>query len=340
MTDVADAGTSPEPGTLMRAEADEGAHAFTTALATQVPALDRRPRAIYTIARGSSDAAACILSYEIMSELGIPATSLPPSAFSLLDGVDMTDVMAWIISQSGGSDDLVRSAEGVRARGGRVAAILNTTSSPVADHADLTVPISAGPERAVPATKSVMGSIGAGMALIAALKPDYRSICDGAAEAFARKSRVNPSRNAALQSALLRAQNIYVIGRGSGFGAAQEVALKLKETCALHAEAYSASEVLHGPLQLVTKPLTVLILDTGSDLSQPSIDAAEARFQALGSPVYRVRAAELTGGPPPASPAAAALLLDALYPVILETALALGYDPDRPDTLAKVTRTI
>ena len=79
-------------------------------------------------------------------------------------------------------------------------------------------------------------------------------------------------------SGLLRAQNVYVIGRGAGLGVAQEVALKLKECCALHAEAYSASEVLHGPLQLVTKPLTVLILDTEEAATQDSLDRAEVRF--------------------------------------------------------------
>ena len=75
-------------------------------------------------------------------------------------------------------------------------------------------------------------------------------------------------------SGLLRAQNVYVIGRGAGLGAAQEVALKLKECCALHAEAYSAYEVLHGPLQLVTKPLTILILDTEEAATQDSLDRA------------------------------------------------------------------
>ena len=62
---------------------------------------------------------------------------------------------------------------------------------------------------------------------------------------------------AAIRAALLRSPHVYVIGRDTGYGAAHEIALKLKECCAVHAEAYSASEVLHGPLQLVTKPLTV-----------------------------------------------------------------------------------
>ena len=98
-------------------------------------------------------------------------------------------------------------------------------------------------------------------------------------------------------------------------GAAQEVTLKLKECCTLHAEAYSASEVLHGPLQLVTKPLTFLILDTEEAATQNSLDRAEARFTQSGSEVYRLRTsdfelADLTLA------AAAASLSYVLYPTI------------------------
>jgi len=131
---------------------------------------------------------------------------------------------------------------------------------------------------------------------------------------------------------------VYVIGRDTGYGAAQEVALKIKETCAIHAEAYSSSEVLHGPLQLVTKPLLILILDTGMPLVQDSLDTAEARFRAAGGAVQRLRPADVGAeGLTPA--AAAALLLTLVYPVILAVAVALGHDPDRPATLSKVTQT-
>ncbi len=142
-----------------------------------------------------------------------------------------------------------------------------------------------------------------------------------------------------LVSALLRAQNVYVIGRGAGLGAAQEVALKLKECCSLHAEAYSASEVLHGPLQLVMKPLTVLMLDTEDAATQDSMDRVEARFQEVGGEVYRLKPSDFDV--PKLTPAAsAAILIYQLYPIIREVAIALGYNPDQPETLAKVTVTV
>ncbi|MEM8787875.1 MAG: SIS domain-containing protein [Pseudomonadota bacterium] len=330
-----DAADLKAPGALMRAEAAEAAAVFRAGVVQPVPPLPLpRPRAIYTIARGSSDAAACILAYEFMATLGVPATSLPPSTFSLGAGVEMAGSLALIVSQSGGSDDLVRAAQGARDRGAHVVALTNTAGSPVEAAAHHTVLIGAGPERAIPATKSVIGAIAAGLALLTALHPPHAKSCARAADAFADPPPLGTAK--AVSSALLRAQHVYVIGRGAGFGAAQEVALKLKETCALHAEAYSASEVLHGPLQLTERPLSVLMLDTGVAATQPSLDQAERRFRDAGSPVLRLR----PHAPGIAPAAAAALLLNALYPVMLETALALGYDPDSPDRLAKVTRTL
>jgi glutamine---fructose-6-phosphate transaminase (isomerizing) len=244
----------------MAAEAAQGPQVFAhAALSDQNSIVDlleiRSKSAFYTIARGSSDAVANVLSYEFMRELGLPVTSLPPSIFSVGAGVAMDNTATLVISQSGASDDLVRSASGIRDRGGMVLAITNVPGSPVEQVADATISINAGPELAVPATKSVIGSIGAGMALLAALKPGYHPT------AF---SHIDPHPKAgALTAALTRAQHVYVIGRDTGYGAAHEVALKLKECCALHAEAYSSSEVLHGPLQLVTKPLLIIMLDTG-----------------------------------------------------------------------------
>lgn len=296
-------------------------------------------RALYTVARGSSDAAANILSYEMMRELGMPVTSLPPSVFSIGAGVDMNGAAALVISQSGASDDLVRSARGIRASGGAVVAITNQPGSPVEAESDLTLAIDAGPELAVPATKTVVGSVAAGAALLAGLSEGYGARLARSVTQIAGLPTLTHPRADELRGALLRAQHVYVIGRDTGFGAAHELALKIKETCALHAEAYSASEVLHGPLQLATKGLTVLILDTGAPEIQGSLDTAEARLRGAGQgTVLRVSPADLGAGDlVPA--AAAALLLMTLYPVIHAATVALGLNPDRPAQLSKVTQT-
>ena len=323
-------------GALMAAESAQSLTVFATAATQDVAAPDiANFRCIYTIARGSSDAAVNILSYEFMRELGLPMTSLPPSVFSLGNGVALQDTAALVVSQSGASDDLVRSAKGAAAQGATVMAITNQPNSNVEAAAQLTVPINAGPEKAVPATKTVIGSVAAGMALLHALKPEYDP--KPSADALRDLAINHPAANK-IRAAFLRARHIYVIGRDTGYGAAHEVALKLKECCALHAEAYSSSEVLHGPLQLATNPLMVLILDTGSEHIQDSLNQAQARFEGVGCDVHRVRTSDLTDADlKPA--AAAALLLAVMYPVILDTALALGLNPDAPETLSKVTQT-
>lgn len=331
-----------QPGALMAAELAEARGVFCRTAAKKVcgTVADElaASRAFYTVARGSSDAAANILSYVMMDQLGIPVTSLPPSVFSLGQGVDVAQSAALIVSQSGASDDLVRSAKGAKSRGAKVVALTNAPGSPVEAASDLTVPIDAGPELAVPATKTVIGSIAAGMALLAAIRLDYARTVERDCKAMSALGQAGHPEASAIRASLLRARHVYVIGRDTGFGAAQETALKIKECCALHAESYSASEVLHGPLQLATNPLMVLILDTGQERTQKSLDQAEARFKGVGCDVHRLRVSDVSDQP--FSPAgAAALLLSLVYPVILETALALGLNPDAPETLSKVTQT-
>lgn len=329
----------PDAGQHMAREIAEAPGVFAGSVAQPVTLPDLTSlRAVYTVARGSSDAAANILSYEMMRETGLPVTSLPPSIFSLGRGVRLTDSAVLVVSQSGASDDLVRSAKGARQAGATVLALTNAPDSPVEAAADCTLKIGAGPERAVPATKSVVGAIASGMALLSTLVPDYAPRAKAAARSIASLAGKELPQTRAILAALLRASHVYVVGRDTGFGAAQELALKLKECCALHAEAYSSSEVLHGPLQLVTNPLLILVLDTEQSDVQPSLDTAETRFRAAGGTVFRLRSSD-AGATDLTPAAAAAALLILTYPLALQTALALGHDPDRPATLSKVTQT-
>ena len=91
------------PGHFMATEAAQALDVYATAARQDVDVADLSgSTALYTIARGSSDAAANILSYEFMRELGVPMTSLPPSVFSLGKGVSLAGPAAIIVSQSGG----------------------------------------------------------------------------------------------------------------------------------------------------------------------------------------------------------------------------------------------
>ena len=121
-------------GSYMAAEIDEAPGVFcATATADYSADLAElgfgSAHAIYTVARGPSDAAANILSYEFMRGLGVPVTSLPPSVFSLGAGVAMSGAAAVVISQSGASDDLVMSAKGIKAQGETVVSLTNQPNS-------------------------------------------------------------------------------------------------------------------------------------------------------------------------------------------------------------------
>ena len=331
---------APAPGQFMAVELEQSVDVFVRAASLDLSQAAQRAglgtsSAFYTIARGSSDAAANILSYEFMRELQRPTTSLPPSVFSVGGGVSLGKAAGIVISQSGASDDLVQAAQGMREAGSPVVAITNTPGSRVEAQSTLTIPIDAGEEKAVPATKTVVGSVAAGLSLLAALKPDYAAHLRRSVASFSEVENLPSKAHADLRDALIGARHVYVVGRDTGFGAAHEIALKIKETCAIHAEAYSASEVLHGPLQLATKPMMVVVLDTGLASVADSLEQAVSRFQRAGVDLHRIRPQVL--GLTPA--AAAAALLRHIYPVILETALSLGMNPDAPEALSKVTVT-
>lgn len=331
---------APAPGQLMAVELEQSAEVFVRAAsidlseAVEPLGLSAAP-SFYTIARGSSDAAANILCYEFMRELKRPVTSLPPSVFSVGAGVGLGGAAGIVISQSGASEDLVRAAQGMREAGSPVVAITNSPGSRVEAQSALTIPMDAGEEKAVPATKTVVGSVAAGLSLLAALNLDYAPQLQRSVAAFSEVGDLPSQAHNGLRDALIGARHVYVVGRDTGFGAAHEIALKIKETCAIHAEAYSASEVLHGPLQLATKPMMVIVLDTGLASVSDSLEQAVSRFQRAGVDLHRVQPQVL--GLTPA--AAAAALLRHIYPVILEAALALGLNPDAPEALSKVTVT-
>jgi glucosamine--fructose-6-phosphate aminotransferase (isomerizing) len=143
---------------------------------------------------------------------------------------------------------------------------------------------------------------------------------------------------------LLRgAEHLYVIGRGLGLGAAREVALKCKETCALHAEAYSGAEVRHGPLALLGPGFPALIL-AQDDATRPGLVALAAELAARNVNVL-IAGATAAGAielPTRAAPATVAPILQALnaYRLLASLARLRGLDPDRPPHLRKVTETV
>ena len=142
---------------------------------------------------------------------------------------------------------------------------------------------------------------------------------------------------------LTDAEHLYVVARGLGFAIAQEAALKFKETCGLHAEAFSAAEIRHGPMALVGPSFPVLAF-TQDDETEEGVEAAAAAFAKQGAPVIQVGGAQACGvirlpavkGHPALEPIGQ---IQSLYRFADALARARGYDPDRPSHLAKITET-
>lgn len=304
----------------------------------------RDPAVIVTVARGSSDHAASYLKYAVELAAGVPVASIGPSVASIYKRPLRLSGAACIgISQSGESPDIVEMMRAAAGGGALTLAITNADGSPMARAAAHCLPLQSGPERSVAATKTYVASVVAGLALLADWQQDeaLRAALAGLPDAFEQALTLDWS---PLAARLARAQSLYVLGRGPGYAVAQEAALKFKETCGLHAESYSAAEVLHGPAAIVEARFPVLALGV-EDAALPQLTATAERLAGQGADVF-LTGAEVPGAvtlPSVAGlhPLVAPLVLVAgFYGFIEELARRRGFDPDTPPHLRKVTETV
>lgn len=300
------------------------------------------PRGIVTCARGSSDHASTYGKTIIENYLGRPVASVGMSVASVYRRtLDWRDTLFVAVSQSGRSPDLLRLTEAAKAGGALVVGMVNDEDSPLMALADVPVPLCAGPEDSVAATKSYLLSCRAYLDLAARWSGDARLV--GALEALpdAFEAAMGMDWTRALLS-LEKTRNMLVLGRGLSFGGALEAALKFKETSALHAEAFSAAEVIHGPLGLIEPGFPVLAFGQ-EDEAAPTIRQTVSRILELGGRVLSaldVPGAETLPVVPGVDPVIAPLTqVASFYLAIQHLAVARGYDPDRPANLRKITET-
>uniref|UniRef100_UPI0035CB46A6 SIS domain-containing protein n=1 Tax=uncultured Sphingomonas sp. TaxID=158754 RepID=UPI0035CB46A6 len=333
----------------MFAEAAEAPAAVAAQLVRNAPVIGtlaaslraQPPRTVVTIARGSSDNAATYARYLCETRLGVLTASAPPSVSSVYGAaLDMADTLVLALSQSGRSPDLLAAAEAAARAGGRVVALVNDETAPLAALAEVTIPLAAGPERSVAATKSFITALSAIAQLVADWSEDesLRAGLDALPATLDAAWQLDWS---AATPLLAKADHLYVLGRGPGFAVAQEAALKFKETCGLHAEAFSAAEVRHGPMALVGADFPVLAF-LPSDASRAGMDETVAALRAQGATVLTVGG---SGGDALPIVECHPLLLpiaqtQAVYRMMDALSAARGHDPDAPPHLAKVTETL
>lgn len=302
-----------------------------------------RPPTIITCARGSSDHAATYLRYVLETRAAMLTSSFAPSVSSVYSQWPHVEgSVCVVISQSGRSPDLLAVVKGMNKVGVRTVALVNDTQSPLAEMAQFVVPLLAGPELSVAATKSFVGSLFAGLQLASCLDPrvlsdlDVQTVPDLLKRAWALDW-------SPLIDCLVDARGLYVIGRGISLGSAGEAALKFKETCNLHAEAYSAAEVRHGPMALFNRDFPVLIF-RHNDASASGADEVAALAAEQGCKVFVVggTSAGVTNLDAISAPALLEpmLQIQTFYKAVNELSLRRGCDPDRPPLLRKVTVTL
>ena len=299
------------------------------------------PRVVVISGRGSSGNAGTLLRYLFEARAGLLVSTSAPSVMTTYgQSIDMRNAVFIVISQSGRSPDLVMGAQSARKNGALTIAIVNDLTSPLALACELPLPMGAGLERSVAATKSVVLSMVTSVQLVASLTSD---------DELNEKIKRLPQRfSDALacdwslwSSSLAAARAAFVVGRGFGLGPAREIGLKVTETMRLPTLSYSAAEVMHGPLACASAEIPFLVLRQ-NDGSSAMVDALIAELRVRKLNVFS--AGDPTGVLPwignddPICDAITMLL--PAYATIEQAARARGFDPDNPPNLSKITETM
>lgn len=300
------------------------------------------PRLILAAGRGSSDAAALLAKYVFETRLSLPTVSVAPSVHSIYGArLTLEKALVLAISQSGRSPDLVGFCRAATGPDVLRVAMVNDVSSPLTTAVDVTLPLMAGPETSVAATKSCIAAMTLVLGLVGHWRPQ-----SGMATAFGRAASVLQRAIAADWSAadgfLDGDGPVYVVGRGPGLAIAAEAALKLKETSGLHAESISAAEIRHGPFTLAGPSLRAIIF-AQRDAAFPGLRTLASDLVQQGASVLLVSPDTTLPGvhtPTDEEPVLELIaMLARFYLFANAAALRRGRSPDRPPMLSKITET-
>lgn len=296
-----------------------------------------------TVARGSSDHAASYFASLAMSRLGVPVASLPMSVATLQQApLQVRDQPALAFSQSGKSPDLVGTMEALRKAGALTVAAVNVSGSPLADACEFELPLVAGPELSVAATKSYIAMLSISAQLVAFWQKDAELLAALKTLPEALQTAGKLDWSTAVEE-LRGVERMIVIGRGLGLAIAQEAALKLKETSGIQAEPFSSAEVRHGPMELIDRDYPLLVFAPRGP-EQAGLLQLARDMKARGARVLLAAPADVPEATLPLATTAHAALdpiaaILSFYVMAAGLAAARGRNPDAPRHLNKVTET-
>ena len=303
----------------------------------------RPPQLVVTCARGSSAHAATFGKHLIEQHLGIPVAAAAPNIATVYgQRLRLKDQLLLTISQSGHSYDLTEFVVMAKAAGALTVAIVNDVDSPLAGACDVALPMAAGPELSVAATKSFIAALGVLLRVTAAWANDdaLHAAIERLPDRLAAATELDWSPALDVVAA---ASSLTTIGRGPTLAIAREAALKLKETCNLHAEAFSSAEFQHGPMALVSSLYPMLMFVPG-DAAAAGVNELAADLRRKGAAVFSAEYGEASPGRLPTlrpdhANTDAVCLIQSFYALAIGIAARRGTDVDRPRHLQKVTRT-
>ncbi|WP_152593772.1 glucosamine-6-phosphate deaminase NagB-II [Thalassotalea sp. ND16A] len=293
------------------------------------------PKMVMIIGRGSSDHAGVFGKYLLEIELGIPTFAAAPSVASVYGRtLKLDNAFVIVISQSGRSPDILSQAQMAKDAGAYVVALVNDETSPLAKLADDVLPLKAGPENSVAATKSYLATLSALLQLAAYWSKNDELIASlNTLPAALDKVIAAPTQLSI--AGLGDTRNLVVLGRGLGYAVSKEIALKLKEVCSIHAEAFSSAEFLHGPVTLVAQQLTIVDCHVNDESDQAHKEQIK-EVTSRGADMIHLEQV-VNDVHPRLAPL---LVLQRFYLDVEKVALAKGFNPDEPQGLKKVTRTL
>jgi len=301
-------------------------------IAHQLISLD--PKMVMIIGRGSSDHAGVFAKYLIEIELSIPTCSAAPSVSSIYKKqLKLDSAVVIVISQSGRSPDIIEQAKMAKSGGAYCIAIVNDETSPLKDIVDEVLPVRAGKEVSVAATKSYLATLSTMVHLISVWSKN-KELYSSLKRLPAVMKEVIANDIQLLPADFEHIKNMVVLSRGISLGIANEMALKLKEVCSIHAEAFSSAEFLHGPITLVEKGIHILNCVVKDECESSHSQQIDEIIKRNGRVIF-IHQAGLEIHPR----LAPLLILQRFYIDIANISVALGLNPDKPTGLKKVTQT-
>lgn len=312
------------------------------------------PQFAITIGRGSSDNACTYAKYLFEVELGLVTASAAPSIITVYNSnLKVQNSLVIGISQSGKSPDICQTMEFMHKHDATTVALVNTEKSPLSKAAKFTIPLHAGEEKAVAATKSFIASLTALVQFVAILTDNHQL-----KEALKKlpeclDSIINKDNLSNTIEAFKNIDRTFVISRGFGFPIAQEAALKFKETTGIQAEAFSSAEILHGPFALIQKNHPFLLFAQSDETLEYILNLSQ-KIKSLGGKTFLMIPGNLIHKTEEYENASEVILLPkSLHPILDpimailkfylfagELAIARGFNPDKPQYLQKITETL